>query len=541
MRLRNSYIVIVIFLFFCCSQALAQSDYTIIQKDTTIAAGSSVVLSVDTFKACSNFIFSAKNPSTKRHTIWAKASSAKYEPLFNDAYHRTHVELSADKKQILYLKYRTNLPNAMHLGQLDSAWVCTASVKGSGESILFSVPMFQRNAVYDLDWSADGKKVLYTLGNDAFPTQTRDGDVYEYDIVQAKHTNITNTPDYWSRYARYGGSSIYFTRHQNPWYPGSNDVLKVLKGSCIQLTQPKGYLNDYVYCTLTYADSTTILYRRGQYGSNKLYEYSSGKESVVSNMPGYGGIKLAQGLYAATDFENKIWLFSSTDTFYSFRVGAIESFSNDNTYCYPQDFNTHLNWLGTLPLRIEWSTGEKTSSIKVAPTADKVYTCKVTVGGKTIESSIQVKVNTDIPIISLQCRTLSTSIYASYQWMKDGMPIAGATHQTYEPTEWGKYKVRVKNNKGVMVTSATYDFAPAKLQTSDNINIVTDPLSQQVKIVSDRACYALLIDSDGQVLKREDNCKTIDMSNWADGAYRIAVFSYDCLIYKEQIFKKFSR
>ncbi len=68
------------------------------------------------------------------------------------------------------------------------------------------------------------------------------------------------------------------------------------------------------------------------------------------------------------------------------------------------------------------------------------YTDEVTVTVKSLPAK---------PVITQEANQLAASITgAAYEWVKDGVTIAGATAQTISITEAGNYKVKVKNEAG---------------------------------------------------------------------------------------------
>ncbi|HNQ78812.1 MAG TPA: hypothetical protein PK747_01050 [Acidobacteriota bacterium] len=81
---------------------------------------------------------------------------------------------------------------------------------------------------------------------------------------------------------------------------------------------------------------------------------------------------------------------------------------------------------------------------------------------------------------------LSTQLYSSYQWIKDGLDISGATNQDYTATEAGSYSVRVAGSNGCSRTSpaqiVTILPGPTPVITGPDsgcgsVNLSTDPYS----------------------------------------------------------------
>ena len=538
-----SFLLLTAFFSVSC---YSQVGYPILMDDTTIAAGESISLCIDSVKAYSNFIFSAKDPKTKHWTIWHKnQSSGKYEPMFTDGYNRLNPVVAADLTEIIYVRYRPQKEENMHNGTLDSAWICRSSMNGSHESIIFTVPIFNKSAVYDLDWNPGKDRILYAYGNDEFPSLSRDGDVFEYNLNTGSHTNLTNNWDYMSRYCKHGrNNSFAYSQNANPWYPGNTDIfLRKSDGTLQQMTDSAGYINEYKYCTLTDMKGETILYRRGQFGSNKLYCRTDSKEKMIFNKPGYGGIILDNNLYAATDFDNNIYIFTDHEVLSVSHVSSVSTFSNDNYYTYPQDFNTHLNFAGRPNVKVRWSTGDTGFSVRVCPPSNTTYYCTVTAGGITYKDSIHIQLTGRRPVITRSCLTLSVGTFKRYQWLLNGNRIAGAVDSTFTPVEAGVYSVLVTDINGRTVPSLDMgiDMSSAdSLRTLNNaIRIEPDPATSIVHILSPIPLNIAVTNETGKVVYEKNDTQEFDMNNLPDGIYSIMVFDNNCLKMKSRrILKK---
>ena len=274
----------------------AQAPFHILQNDTIISAGTSITLSIDTTRVFSNFIFSARNPETNRWTIWRKTiTSHKYEPLFSDKYNRCHVKVSDDKKEMVYVRYKPSLPGAMHSATMDSAWVCRGATNGTHEAVLFVVPQFAKNAIYDLDWSEDKSKIIFALGNDAYPNLTRDGDIFEYSLLTGQTENRTKNWELWSKFCRYlkHGLGFAYTHYSSFWYSNPSDIFIMdAFGKNEQETNSAFHTGDEQFCTITCAAISGLIYRRGGEDNNKLYLKDDAGEHLLSSFSGKGGIEL---------------------------------------------------------------------------------------------------------------------------------------------------------------------------------------------------------------------------------------------------------
>ena len=524
-----------------------QQPFAILQRDTTVACGSTVFLSIDSSRLYSNFIFCAQDTVTTRWTIWKKKGGSKYEPLFSDAYNRMNVALSADRKELLYVKYRTQAPGNMYYSRMDSAWVCTADVDGKNERVVFLVPEFNKNAVYDLDWSFDKTKILYALGNDQYPSLTRDGDIFEYEIATGKHTNLTNDWQLWSKNCRYkpGTFDIAYSHFANFWEALPTDIFFQQKEyPRQQITTQLGHQKGYRYCTLTDVYQDIVLYRRGLYFDNKLYAMRRGAtEQMLYDVPGTGGVYLGNDVYAATDFYNNIHLFTARKRIGTTKVSAIRSFNKDHTYNYALDCNTRLNWLGKLPATVQWSDGATGSAISAQIQGTTTYKCTINFNGTIYTDSVTVTVKGPQPRIDLQCMTLhAVGKYAAYQWYNDDKPIAGATDTLFTPEHSGSYTVEATDKKG---RKGRYSFllADADLETISRLNrqvsVNTDPATNTISVSAPFVVNMILRDSAGRTIAQQKDVHSIQLEHYPDGEYDLLLFNDNCVrLRNKRVIKK---
>lgn len=92
----------------------------------------------------------------------------------------------------------------------------------------------------------------------------------------------------------------------------------------------------------------------------------------------------------------------------------------------------------------------------------------------------------DKPVVAASGNTLSTSIYTSYQWLReDNTPISGAVLQTYVAATAGAYKVAVTNEYGCSDTSVVFNHTPsgiAETAALAAISIYPNPAAAKVYI-----------------------------------------------------------
>lgn len=101
----------------------------------------------------------------------------------------------------------------------------------------------------------------------------------------------------------------------------------------------------------------------------------------------------------------------------------------------------------------------------------------VTPGG-TDNSSATVTVNPNpTPVVTLSGADLTTTTFASYQWLLNGSPISGATSSTYTPTVNGDYSVEVTTAAGCTGTSSatSYYVSVEEENAFTSINMFPNP------------------------------------------------------------------
>lgn len=139
----------------------------------------------------------------------------------------------------------------------------------------------------------------------------------------------------------------------------------------------------------------------------------------------------------------------------------------DDIFIYNRELSSSEIMLLYQSQSILWSTGSTSTSITVAPlqtttyyvtVTDNITTCidSVTITIPPVDTSLSVLDPTTICSNSGSVR-LQAGIAATYQWLQNGSPIAGATARDYTATQSGTYRVVVTNNIGCTDTSRSVD------------------------------------------------------------------------------------
>ncbi|MBK8145988.1 MAG: T9SS type A sorting domain-containing protein [Bacteroidetes bacterium] len=176
-----------------------------------------------------------------------------------------------------------------------------------------------------------------------------------------------------------------------------------------------------------------------------------------------------------------------------------------------------------------WLPGGLGGSPTVTPVVTTTYTVTGSNGaGCTGTSVVTVTVVSLNPIIVNTVGVLSVlnGPYTTYQWYRNGTPIAGATNPTHTVVQNGTYEVEVTLNgctkrspslilNGVGVNDITlngYSISPNP--TKDKIT-VNGLLPAEIKILN----------MQGQIVKQAKNTSEISLSNLSNGSYFIQLFN----------------
>lgn len=136
-----------------------------------------------------------------------------------------------------------------------------------------------------------------------------------------------------------------------------------------------------------------------------------------------------------------------------------------------------------------------------------------------------------IPTISESAGTLNSTSATTYQWYLNGQPIAGATNQSYTPTQSGIYLVRITDANGcVYQYSQGYNFAvPTGIHELEELtfNIFPNPSSGIVNIQdtfsTGKRFDIFVYDALGKLILQNKTLYQLDLSEYGNGMYTIAI------------------
>jgi hypothetical protein len=133
----------------------------------------------------------------------------------------------------------------------------------------------------------------------------------------------------------------------------------------------------------------------------------------------------------------------------------------------------------------------------------------------------------EIPAITRNKNTLSVQTgYSMYQWTLNGIPIAGATTNSYTVTQIGSYWVQVNNQFYCMVSSPPQTITDFEC-SPDEIKIFPCPATTIILIYWCRPVNARLMCIDGKTVKYLKNINQIDISDLPNAIYQLSLFDED--------------
>ncbi|MES2701493.1 MAG: Ig-like domain-containing protein [Bacteroidota bacterium] len=163
-------------------------------------------------------------------------------------------------------------------------------------------------------------------------------------------------------------------------------------------------------------------------------------------------------------------------------------------------------------------------------------TCSATLAGTTIVAAPSATVGFNPPNI------LFTGSFANYQWYLNGVAIAGATSSIITFTENGAYTVKVTDANGCSDSSDAYIVGPPVGVNGNaaisEIRIFPNPTTSVLRIEAAVKVNVKVQAMDGKVVMTQQDAKSIDVSNLADGLYMIMIYDENDMLLKASKFAK---
>lgn len=132
------------------------------------------------------------------------------------------------------------------------------------------------------------------------------------------------------------------------------------------------------------------------------------------------------------------------------------------------------------------------------------------------------------PVITINGFILATTQqYASYQWIKDGVPMPGETNSTLLVTENGDYQIRVWNNEdGCVALSVIYPVNNVDIKRPDiasKIQVYPNPTRDQLTFISPIDINVDLLSIEGRHLQSVREAVTLSLKGMAEGVYLLRI------------------
>lgn len=174
-----------------------------------------------------------------------------------------------------------------------------------------------------------------------------------------------------------------------------------------------------------------------------------------------------------------------------------------------------------------WSGSSNTASITVQTNGNsgtvsvRVVRCD-TSALQSLQVFVAPEVTAQIVVNNMVLSTANT--HSSYQWLKDGVAIPGATNQSYTVTQDGMFTVVVANEYdcrdtavGVLYTNGVGIDDPAKIAAS--IKVFPNPATDKVYLQSESDFRLRLLGIDGRVHLESTKTESIQVGFLSPGVY----------------------
>lgn len=232
---------------------------------------------------------------------------------------------------------------------------------------------------------------------------------------------------------------------------------------------------------------------------------------------------------ALTSYNGCVTVDTVTATVYQYPQPAIQAQSP--AIC--TGTGTTLADANNLQAGFEWSTGESTATINVAPLQTTTYYATVTSPeGCVAYDTATVTVNSVTAQIQQQSNVLTAQPDGlTYQWLTcSGDKLDGQTNATFTPAQTGSYSVLVTSNEGCVDTSDCVSVTISGIEntTATTVLFYPNPATNMLSITLDNVDYVTLAtySTDGKLIETltpTTNLVKLDVSRYAQGVYILRV------------------
>lgn len=218
-----------------------------------------------------------------------------------------------------------------------------------------------------------------------------------------------------------------------------------------------------------------------------------------------------------------------------------------NTFYAPSAYNLRLTCTGgtsNMGNSEQLPNGNSLVCLALSGTIYETDPSGTTIWTKTVSGSVPqahryeacyvLNAAPSIPVISQNGNVLTSTSATTYQWYLDGAQIAGATSQSYSPSQSGTYLVRITDANGcVYMYSAIYDFTYVTgvnemAQTAELVvypNPANDIITIRTNFSENENVLLTVFDASGKIVLQAENTSTLDLSALENGVYFITASS----------------
>ncbi|XZF13068.1 GEVED domain-containing protein [Chitinophagaceae bacterium MMS25-I14] len=389
------------------------------------------------------------------------------------------------------------------------------------------------------------------------PVVTNNGPLCEGNTLNLTATSTTGSTYTWT------GPGGYTSTTQNPsltnistLQAGNYAVVAHYQGCLSAAGNTTVTVNPLPAATVTPLGSTTIcsdatLVLQANTGTGLTYQWISGSTTI----PGANGSTYS----ANTSSSYSVRVTSGagcSKTSNPVAVTVIAAPASTISYNTPTSFcdGGSVDLLAAPGINITYQWLKDATPISGATNSNYVATTGGTytlletnaTGCDSLSAGVVVTVFTvQVPIISQNGNTLSTSGFSAYQWYESSTAIPGATNASYTITHDGYYQVAGTDANGcnAMSAQAWIQHLGVKNVTlaAKDINIYPNPANSIVHIDAPVPVNVTVQNLQGQTVMQQNAINEINISSIADGIYMVQVKDKDGNLIKTERLSKMSK